>query len=189
MMRMTGENPYLRQLRNGKLKLSERIYLYYCGKRDGKFQILKKEDEYTSPFIARETYLFLAAVKSEQEIFTKKILHIQAQIELAKIQECNKETQKKNYQNCKDASLIDNKNVNFERAIAAIRSQEGKMLLTIEKEKKVLKLRCDQLYNILLARLSVYWSGVLKKSEEQIALPFDEAKNCYKEIDTFINCL
>lgn len=189
MKRKIGRNQYLRQLRNGKLKLSERICLYYCGKRDGKLQIIKEEDEYTSPFISQETHLFLAAIKSEQEVFAKKILYAQEQIELAKIQEHNKESQKKNYQDCRSVSLDDNFNVNFERAIATIRSQEQKMLLIKEREKKVLKLRCDQLYNVFLAKLSVYWSGVLKKSKEQIPLPFSKAENCYNEIDAFINNL
>lgn len=90
MKRKIGRNQYLRQLRNGKLKLSERICLYCCGKRDGKLQIIKEEDEYTSPFISQETHLFLAAIKSEQEVFAKKILYAQEQIELAKIQEHNK---------------------------------------------------------------------------------------------------
>lgn len=174
MANTTNKNFYYRQLKNGKLRFFTVLYLRYRGKKDAESHIIRTNEkgQYISPFIAQEIYLYTAAVKLEQEIFINTLIQSQIQIELAHLQATAKETQKQQYQN-PDNTLSDNEKFHeLERSITAINSQEQEVSLLKKREKEILQLRCDQLYNILLAKLSVYWSGVLKaNSEEQIIPP------------------
>ena len=113
----------------------------------------------------------MAAVKLEQEIFLNTLIQAQIQIELAQLQATAKEAQKQQYQS-NDITLSDNERFHdLERSITAINFQEQEMSLLKKREKEILQLRCDQLYNILLAKLSVYWSGVLKANNEEQTIP------------------
>lgn len=173
-MANNNKNSYYRQLKNGKLKFFTVLYLRYRGKKDAKLHIIRANEkgQYISPFITQEIHLYSAAVKLEQEIFINTLIQDQIQIELAHLQATAKETQKQQFQNS-DNTLSDNERFHdLERSITAINSQEQEMSLLKKREKEILQLRCDQLYNILLAKLSVYWSGVLKaNSKEQIIPP------------------
>ena len=149
------------------------LYLRYRGKKDAKLHIIRTNEkkQYVSPFIVQEIYLYTAAVKLEQEIFLNTLIQSQIQIELAQLQATAKEIQKQQYQN-RDSTLSDNEGLHdLDRSITAINSREQEMSLLKKREKEILQLRCDQLYNILLAKLSVYWSGVLKANNEEQTIP------------------
>lgn len=170
---MTNKNSYHRQLKNGKLKFFTVLYLRYRGKKDAKLHIIRTNEkgQYFSPFIAQEIHLYTAAVKLEQEVFINTLIQAQIQIKLAQLQSTAKETQKQHYQNS-DNELSGNERLHdLEQSITAINSQEQEMSLLKKREKEILQLRCDQLYNILLAKLSVYWSGVLKANSKEQVIP------------------
>lgn len=173
MANTKNRNSYYRQLKNGKLKFFTVLYLRYRGKKDAKLHIIRTNEkkQYVSPFIVQEIYLYTAAVKLEQEIFLNTLIQSQIQIELAQLQATAKEIQKQQYQN-RDSTLSDNEGLHdLDRSITAINSREQEMSLLKKREKEILQLRCDQLYNILLAKLSVYWSGVLKANNEEQTIP------------------
>lgn len=173
MANTTNKNSYYRQLKNGKLRFFTVLYLRYRGKKDAKLHIIRtnEKEQYISPFIVQEIYLYMAAVKLEQEIFLNTLIQAQIQIELAQLQATAKEAQKQQYQS-NDITLSDNERFHdLERSITAINFQEQEMSLLKKREKEILQLRCDQLYNILLAKLSVYWSGVLKANNEEQTIP------------------
>lgn len=173
MVNRTSKNSYYKQIRNGKLRLFTVLYLRHRGKKDAKLHIVRTNEkgQYISPFIVQEIHLYTAAVKLEQEIFINTLIQDQIQIELAQLQATAKEAQKQQYQN-PDNTLSDKEMFHdLECSITAINSQEREMLLLKKREKEILQLRCDQLYNILLAKLSVYWSGVLKITGEGQTVP------------------
>lgn len=173
MANTNNKNSYYRQLKNGKLKFFTVLYLRYRGKKDAELHIIRANEkgQYISPFIAQEIHLYEAAVKLEQEVFINTLIQDQIQIKLAHLQATAKETQKQQYQNT-DNTLSDNERFHdLERSITAINSQEQEMSLLKRREKEILQLRCDQLYSILLAKLSVYWSGVLKANSEEQTIP------------------
>lgn len=173
MANTNNKNSYYRQLKNGKLKFFTVLYLRFRGKKDAELHIIRANEkgQYISPFIAQEIHLYEAAVKLEQEVFINTLIQDQIQIKLAHLQATAKETQKQQYQNT-DNTLSDNERFHdLERSITAINSQEQEMSLLKRREKEILQLRCDQLYSILLAKLSVYWSGVLKANSEEQTIP------------------
>lgn len=174
MANTTNKNSYYKQLKNGKLKFFTALYLQYRGKKDAKLHIVRTNEkkQYISPFITQEIHLYTVAVKLEQERFINTLIQAQVQIESAQLQVVTKETKKQEYQNSNSTFSDNEKFHDLEQAITAINSQEQEMSLLKRREKEILKLRCDQLYNILLAKISVYWSGVLKaNSKEQIIPP------------------
>lgn len=168
-----NKNPYFRQLRNGKLKFFTVLYLRYRGKKDAKSHIIRKNeiDQYISPFITQEIQLYTIAVKFEQEAFINTLIQTQTQINLAQLQASAKEAQKEQYYDPDNLLSDIEKPYDLEQSLTAIKAQGQTMLLLKEKEQAVLQLRCDQLYNILLAKISVYWSGVLKAAMEEEAFP------------------
>ncbi len=170
----TKRNSYYRQLKNGKLKFFTELYLRYRGKMDARLHIIRQNEQgqYISPFIEQEIHLYVAAVKLEQETFIDTLIQAQIHIELAQLQVATKEIQKQLYHNPNNTFSDNGKFHDLDRSITAINSQEQEISLLKKRAQEILQLRCDQLYNILLAKVSVYWSGALKgDSEEQVIPP------------------
>ena len=178
MKNVTNRNAYYKQLKNGKLRFITNLYLRHCGKKDVKLHIIRKNEKehYISPFIMREIHLYTVAIKMEQEAFINTLIQDQIQIKLVQLKAAEKEIQKQQYNNTGIFSLgnrdLENKEFHdLASSITAINSQKEEMLLLKRREQEILRLRCDQLYNILFAKISAYWSGVLRANKDEPTIP------------------
>ena len=63
-------------LKHERLGLITMLYLRYCGKRDCKHGVVRKDEYnlYTSPFIEQEKNFLWVAIQKEEELLKKAIL-------------------------------------------------------------------------------------------------------------------
>lgn len=155
------------------------IYLQYCGKRDYKKGVIRKNSEqYTSPFIQKETSLCLVDIQNEIKMLNEVIINILIDIRNSQLKIHNKNKYIKNLsEQCSDekSDIIDNDRVTEDKiletlniSIDIIESFEQSNILFYKKELNITRIRCIQLYDILVAKLSVYWTGVLKKDKKSL---------------------
>lgn len=72
-------------------------------------------------------------------------------------------------------------------SVTSIEMEEERISLYLDKEIEITRLRCLQIYDYLIARLSAYWSGVLTSSIDDELPPvfnieFDNIKNEIEDI-------
>ena len=67
--------------------------------------------------------------------------------------------------------LYANEEKNIEQSIAIIKARNLELSILAQKEHEIMQIRCEQIYNILLARIAVYWSGVLKANKDVKNIP------------------
>lgn len=170
--------------------------LRHRGKRDCKKNIIRKykTGEYFSPYFNQEIQLCLAQIHNELEILSKIELRINSRAERIEYMCSVKKNQTKKVQeyfdnNEKDGMLQFDKEDNSyslsEKAatymaknkqidslmctIELLNSQKRECIFIIQKETNITYLRCKYFYDVLISRLSAYWSGALsvdKKSED-----------------------
>lgn len=166
MINSTSKNVYDKSIRRGKLGFLVELYLRNHGKNDAKQNIVREDVNgcYISPFIKQEISFFEVSVQKEKEKYEKSIMKIQAEIEMtqAKIDE------KKIWVN---DVLYANEEKNIEQSIAIIKARNLELSILAQKEHEIMQIRCEQIYNILLARIAVYWSGVLKANKDIKNIP------------------
>lgn len=158
-------------------------------------------DQFTSPYIKKEISLCLVDVYKEKETLTKIIANYKAEIEEVQMQIERKNNQvnrinlntktpePSNYVKIQSALNDDviksyrinehnakesTKNIQIENLnnfIETLLSKKQRYDLLIDKEIEITKLRCRQLYDILIAKLSTYWTGVLIAENNSNEIP------------------
>lgn len=170
-MKRFPENVYYKQLKNGRLKLLIKLYLRYCGKRDARKKVIRKnaDGEYLSPFICREIHLYNLAFRVEEERFIRAISLTEADSQVFQLQIDRKEELIGKIQN--DTGLSFDERVGLEQPITILEAKRLELSFFKEKEEKIKQLRCEQLYCILQARILSYWEGVLQVYGEDVKIP------------------
>lgn len=122
-MKNLSRNPYLKQIKNGRLKFPIRLYLYHCGRRDARKKIVRKDDNgyYFSPFICQQIYLYNLALQIEEESFINSVLPIEAEREIFQLQIDQKEQMEEGIN--QDMKLSVNEKLNFEQAITILKTK------------------------------------------------------------------
>lgn len=165
-MKNLSKNAYLKQLKNGRIRFPLKLYLRYCGRRDARKKVIRKDERgiYLSPFICHEIYLYNVAIQIEEEYFIDSILSVESESEVFQIQIGHIEQMIGKTEN--EMRLLDNDILDFEKSITILKAKKLELLHYKNKEEKIKETRCCQLYNILQAKISAYWDGVLQVLDE-----------------------
>lgn len=158
MIKSTSKNVYDKSIKRGKLGFFVELYLRNHGKNDAKQNVVREDVKgcYISPFIKKEISFFEVVVQKEKEKYEKSIMKIQTEIEMTQ---------------AKLDALSVNEEKNIEQSIAIIKARKIELSILAQKEYEIMQIRCEQIYNILLARIAVYWSGVLKANKNTKNIP------------------
>lgn len=169
-MKYPSKNAYFKQLKNGRLKFPLKLYLRYCGRRDARKKVIREDVSgvYFSPFICHEIYLYNVAFQIEEEYFINSTFSVESDSDVFQLQIGQREQMIGKTEN--DRTSIDNEKFDFEKAITILKSKKIELSHYKDKEEKIKELRCCQLYNILQAKISAYWDGVLQVCGEDLKL-------------------
>lgn len=169
-MKNPSKNAYFKQLKNGRLKFLLRLYLRYCGRRDARKKIIREDVSgvYLSPFICHEIYLYNVAFQIEEEYFINSTLYVESDSEVFQLQIGQREQMIGKIEN--DMTSFDNETLDFEKSITILKAKKLELSHYRDKEEKIKELRCCQLYNILQAKISAYWDGVLQVCGEDLKI-------------------
>ena len=150
------DNTYFKQLKNGHLKLFLILYLRWRGKKDASDKIIRVNEEgiYVSPFIYHEIYLYNLALHVEEERHVRSIMATQTEIEIFRLQIEQKE------------NLPDS-----EHTIMVLTAKKQELQYLKSQEIEINQLHCQQIYNILRAKISAYWNGVLHADKNNSKIP------------------
>ncbi len=148
-----------------------------------------KDGNYTSPFINQEIHLFLADVQAELE----ELNYIQKNLQKEILN--NYSVVKKVGQKLQDLSDKDEywvipqvehlRNFNISSHVIQENSR-----MQINGEVEAVKLRCRKLYEMLIARLSAYWAGVLQESGGAVEIiPEFQTDYLLDEVEVWVDAL
>lgn len=175
------------------------------GKRDCKNNIIRKcnTGEYFSPYIKQETQLCLSEIQNELEFLSEIEIRINSRAErvkymcnvrenrVKKIKEYFDNAEKEgisrfieenNYDSLSEkvaANTAKNKQLDsLMYMIESLNSQKRECDFIIKKETSITYFRCRYLYDVLISRLSAYWSGALSVDKKSEGFPpiFDISK-------------
>lgn len=168
MIKNYSENAYLRQIKNGHLKLLTRLYLRFLGKRDARKKIIREDEHgiYTSPFIYQEVFHYNLAFHMEEERLARMCMPLQAKIDILELQI---EQKRSRSEHAEEGAFI--QEPDFDEAINILKVKKQELLSLSGKETEISQLRSKQLYSMLQARISAYWNGVLLASNIDDRLP------------------
>lgn len=170
MKKKFSKNAYFNQLKNGRLKLSIRLSLRLRGMHDAKKAILREDENghFISPFIYQEIHLYNIAFHIEQEQLIQSLLSIQSEMDILQSKIDQKELLmdlsstppniSSDYSELKQASTI-------------LKTKKQELLSFKNMESDIAQLHGKQLYNILQAKISAYWNGVLHANNGDPKLP------------------
>lgn len=165
------KNPYFRQLKRGKLGLFEEIYLRHRGKNDYKRGIVCKDTDgkYISPFIEQEKNILGVAILKEEEVSKKAIVKSEIGIKIVESQKEGMQKKEKVITENAEAFSVKEK-LHFAKSDLPLMIREKELSVYKNLENKIMRIRCQEINHIVLARISAYWSGVLhavsKESKE-----------------------
>ncbi|MCI9094536.1 MAG: hypothetical protein HFF36_12305 [Coprobacillus sp.] len=154
-------------LKHERLGLITMLYLRYCGKRDCKHGVVRKDEYnlYTSPFIEQEKNFLWVAIQKEEELLKKAILKKNIGIEIIKSQIDGLHEKKK---------IIDDNHGSYDKKEERLIIQSTIPLVIRQKElntykdmdKEIQQIHCREIFYITMARIATYWSGVLQASKK-----------------------
>ena len=159
-------NPYFKQLKRGKLGMFEEIYLRYCGKRDYKRGVVRKDEnnQYMSPFIEQEKNILGVAIRKEEEILKRTIVASQIGISIVESQKEGMIKKGKILEDNPDIypdTSLGEKKLRIVKADLPLEIREKELKVHKNLENVIMRIRCQETTHIVLARIAVYWSGVL----------------------------
>lgn len=170
-MKSSLENTYLKQLKNGHLKLLLKLYLQYRGKHDARKQIIHVNENgiYVSPFIYHEIYLFNLAVHAEEERLIRSTMSLQAEMDIFQLQI----EQKEQLMNSLDSTtkFYSDKSSDLRQIITTLRTKKQELSSLKNLEAEISQSRGEQMYNVLQAKISAYWNGMLLAGKTDFKVP------------------
>ena len=165
------ENTYLKQLKNGHLKLLLKLYLQYRGWKDARKQIIHVNEDgiYVSPLIYHEIYLFNLAVHAEEERLIRSTMSLQAEMDIFQLQIEQKEL----LMNSPDptAKLYSDKGSDLKQIITTLKTKKQELQSLKNLESEISQTRSKQMYNVLQAKISAYWNGILLAGKKDFKIP------------------
>lgn len=167
-MKNFSRNAYFKQLKNGRLKFPIKLYLHYCGRRDARKKIIREDasGDYLSPFICREIHLYNLAYQIEKENLISSIMPTEAESEVFQLQIDRREEMVEKKEHTVEST--EKVNLDFEQPIAILKAKKLELSFLKNREEEITQLRCNQLYNILQARILTYWEGALQVSDDNL---------------------
>lgn len=162
------KSPYFKQLKRGKLGLFEEIYLRYCGRRDYKKGIVckNKENRYISPFIEQEKNILGIAIRKEEEVFKRAIIKSQVGIKIVGVRKEGMQNKEKILEANPTVFLAKEK-LQIEKSELPLKIREKELIVYKNLENEIMRIRCQEISHIVVARVSAYWSGVLHAASKE----------------------
>lgn len=170
MKKKFSKNAYFNQLKNGRLKLSIKLFLRLRGMRDAKKAILREDENgnFVSPFIYQEIQLYNLAFQIEQEQLIQSLLSIQSEMDILQ----SKIEQKELLMNLPSTPPnISSDYSELKQASTILKTKKQELLSFKNMESDIAQLHNKQLYSILQAKISIYWEGVLQVSNGDAKFP------------------
>lgn len=154
-------------LKHGRLGLTAVIYLRYCGKRDCKHGVVRKDGHnlYTSPFIEQEKNYLWMAIQKEEEMLKKTIQKKHIGIEIIKSQ-IDGLHEKKKIININHGSYSKNEEIQIMQSAMPLVIHQKELNAYQDIEKEIQQIHCREIFYFFMARIATYWSGVLLASKK-----------------------
>lgn len=170
-MEKNSENAYLKQCRQGKLKIWTRIYLYHRGKHDARKNIVRVDEHgiYSSPYIYQEIQTYMLALQTEKARLCDSTMSARTGINVFQLQI----QQKQSAVTAKgqNSGLADYEKDSVEQSIAILEARKQELSSYINAEEEMESLRVEQLSSVLRTKIAAYWNGVLHGCGDRLQIP------------------
>ena len=161
--------------------------LRHRGKKDARRKIVRVDTgmQCISPFLNQELRLCKAEMKEEKEVLAQIVLRECTAMKTAQLEIQRQSSLRDENDDPRGSKRAEG----LRRSINAAMVTEERCQLAIEKETEITKLRCQQRYELLQARLSAYWSGVLGAPQTQEFPPLYAIEGLFDNIIAEIETL